>query len=162
MRKKLKRANKKIKNASPLEVNGVKFRSKLEAFTYRHLLSAGIKDFKYEEHKFILQEAFESKLDSFEDFEKSSKGTKIKGYDEADKKIRSITYLPDFVCIDDATKTGWVIECKGYSNDSFPLKWKMFKKHLHDNGYNVTLFKPNNQKNVLKTIELITNIFKNE
>lgn len=31
----------------------------------------------------------------------------------------------------------------------------MFKKHLVDNGYNVTLYKPNNQQSVIKTIELI-------
>lgn len=31
----------------------------------------------------------------------------------------------------------------------------MFKRYLVDNGYNITLYKPNNQQTVLKTIETI-------
>jgi len=31
----------------------------------------------------------------------------------------------------------------------------MFKKYLLDNEYKVTLYKPNNQGNVLKTIDMI-------
>jgi hypothetical protein len=37
------------------------------------------------------------------------------------KKILPITYKPDFVGRD------FVIECKGRANESFPLRWKLFK-----------------------------------
>ena len=38
-------------------------------------------------------------------------------------KVRAMTYTPDFV--DPNNK--WIIEVKGYANDVFPLKWKLFK-----------------------------------
>lgn len=143
----------KIKNATALEVNGMKFKSKLELFTYNKLLEAGIDNFKYEELKFTLLEAFEFNNSSYEVM-------KDKSFVEATHKIRPITYLPDFSCVDENTKKGWIIECKGFNNDAFPLKWKWFKDHLVNNGYDVVLFKPNNQQNVLKTIELIKQKFK--
>lgn len=142
----------KIKNATALEVNGIKFKSKLELFTYNKLLEAGINNFKYEELKFTLLEGFEFTNNSYEVL-------KNKSFEVVTNKIRPITYLPDFTCVDE-NKNGWIIEVKGYSNDAFPLKWKWFKDHLVNEGYNVTLFKPNNQQNVLKAIELIKQQFK--
>lgn len=145
----------KIKNATSLVSNGLTFKSKLELFTYNKLVEANIADFKYEELKFVLLESFEFNAPSIEAFEKTSKEDgKTRYFEEVTQAIRPITYLPDFTCVDE-NKQGWIIECKGYPNDAFPLKWKWFKEHLVKNGYNVTLYKPNNQQNVLKTIELI-------
>lgn len=157
--KKIKKNNSKIKNAKSLELdNGLKFRSKLELFTYRKLLEAGIENFSYEKDKFVLMEGFEFPNESIESFEtKSKESGKTKYFDDVDHKIRSITYLPDFTCIDHEAKVGWVLEVKGYANDSFPLKWKLFKEWLTKNNYKVNLYKPNNQQNVLKCIELIKN-----
>jgi len=137
----------KIKNAHALEANGLKFKSKLELYTYNSLLNYGITDFQYEEVKFELLEQFETTFDSYE-------VKKNKSYEPANKSIRSISYTPDFTRLDEKGK-GWIIECKGYPNDAFPLKWKWFKQHLMENDFEVTLYKPNNQANVLKTIELI-------
>ena len=147
----------KIKNAKSLELaNGLKFRSKLELYTYNKLLEANISDFNYEKDKFVLMEAFEFPNESIEAFETNKKDIgKTKYFDDVDHKIRSISYLPDFTNINHEEKTGWVLEVKGYSNDSFPLKWKMFKNWLVLNKYNVDLYKPNNQQNVLKCIEMI-------
>lgn len=154
---KLKRSKGKIKNATALTLdNGLKFRSRLELFAYNKLKENNINNFKYEEDKFILLEPFEFNNESIEAYELSDRetGVKTKVFQPITNKIRSITYLPDFTCIDE-NKTGWIIECKGYNNDAFPNKWKYFKKYLIDNGYNVTLYKPNTQKNVLKCIEMI-------
>ena len=41
--------------------------------------------------------------------------------DRGCKKILPIKYKPDFVGRD------FVIECKGRANESFPLRWKLFK-----------------------------------
>jgi hypothetical protein len=154
--KSLKSANKgKIKNATALEYKGLSFKSKLEMFTYIKLLENGIDNFDYEKLKFTLLEGFEFNNSSIE-------VKKDKAFIEATRSIRPITYLPDFTCIDPETKIGWIIECKGYSNDAFPLKWKWFKDHLVKNGYNVILFKPNNQQNVLKTIEHIKQLKNNK
>ena len=148
--------NKKIRNATAVKsVGGIKFRSKLEYYTYNKLIENGIKDFDYEKEKFQLLEGFEYPNESIEAFEVTIDKSKVKQFTNITNNIRGITYLPDFTKIDHSTKTGWVIECKGYSNDAFPLKWKMFKHWLTINGYKVDLYKPNNQKNVLKCINMI-------
>lgn len=146
--------NKKVRNAVALEWEGKSFKSKLELYTYQKLLENGINNFKYEEDKFTLLEGFEFNNDSVEVYNRKIDGNEMKLYDNTTNIIRPITYLPDYTCINE-DKTGWIIECKGYPNEAFPLKWKMFKDHLVKNGYNVTLYKPSNQQTVLKTIELI-------
>jgi hypothetical protein len=148
----MKRGNKKIKNATPSEYKGIKFRSKLEMFTYRHLMEASI-PFEYEEHRFTLLEAFESSCDSYEPIYK--KGRKF-GFGLANPKIRAMTYKPDFVNEND----NWIIEVKGFRNDAFPLRWKLFKAQCQDQG--TTLYLPGTQKEVLETIDLIVERFYTE
>lgn len=145
------RSKGKIKNATSLIVNGLTFKSKLELFTYNKLLESGIKDFKYEEDKFTLMEPFEYNNESIE-------LKKDRSFEPITNNIRAITYLPDFTRINE-DKIGWIIECKGFPNDGWANKWKTFKNYLVKNGYNVTLYKPNNQQNVLKTIDMINNKF---
>lgn len=153
---KIKNNNSKIKNAKSVQLtNGLKFRSKLELFTYNKLIENGIKDFDYEKDKFVLMEGFTFPNQSVESFEVTENDRKVPKFDVITDNIRSITYLPDFTCVNHESKTGWIIECKGYSNDAFPLKWKMFKNWLTINNYKVDLYKPNNQKNVLKCINII-------
>ena len=65
------------------------------------------------------------------------------------KKILNIKYTPDFV------SPSFIIECKGRANESFPLRWKMFKEYVNDNLKHVTLYKPQNQKECDEVIELI-------
>ena len=50
---------------------------------------------------------------------------------------------------------GFIIECKGRANESFPLRWKMFKKYVQEHLPNVTLYKPQNQKECDETVKLI-------
>ena len=68
---------------------------------------------------------------------------------EVVKKILNIKYTPDFVA------DTFIIECKGRANESFPIRWKMFKKYVKENLPHVTLYKPQNQKECDKVIELI-------
>ena len=42
----------------------------------------------------------------------------------------------------------FIIECKGRANESFPLRWKLFKLWLTKNKIGKTLYKPQNQKDV--------------
>ena len=67
------------------------------------------------------------------------------------QKVLPIKYTPDFV------SDSFIIECKGRANESFPIRWKMFKKYVNDNLKHVTLYKPQNQKECDKVIELILN-----
>ena len=65
------------------------------------------------------------------------------------KRYKALKYTPDFV------SASFVIECKGRANESFPLRWKMFKNYVKEhNPKHVTLYKPQNQKECDKVIEL--------
>lgn len=77
-------------------------------------------------------------------------GTTKKLYNKG-SKIRPITYTPDFV--DPNGK--FIIETKGYANESFPLRWKLFKKHLKDTQQQYVLFMPRNKKQVDEVVDLI-------
>ena len=135
--------NKKVRNATAKVYKGIKFRSKLELFTYKKLEDAGIKSL-YEKKKYVLQQGFHYESQCYEPH-------KTKGYIDSGYKVRDITYTPDFV--DPNGK--WIIEVKGFANDVFPLKWKMFKKHLMELENPPVLYLPKNQGQVLQTIELI-------
>ena len=98
----------------------------------------------YEKKKYVLQEGVHYEAECHEPH-------KSKGYINNTYKVRDITYTPDFV--DPNGK--WIIEVKGFANDVFPLKWKMFKKHLMELENPPVLYLPKNQGQVLQTIELI-------
>ena len=136
----------KIANATPLTVDGIRFRSKLEAYCYDKLKSAGL-TFKYEEERFVIVPGFNYENTSVEVVKKG--GQKI--FDEAYPYVRPISYTPDFTNLEE----GWIIECKGFPNDSFPVRWKLFKKYIVDNGFNYNLYVPRNRKQVDTTINLI-------
>jgi hypothetical protein len=126
--------NVKVKNATPLTYDGIRFQSKLEVYCYKKLIENNIIA-EYEKNKFTLIEAFTYN----------------------DEKIRKMTYTPDFV------GEGFVIECKGQMNDAFPLRWKMFKKHLSDTKQVFDLYLPRNQKQIDSVInEILKKRGKNE
>jgi len=133
-------SNKKIKNATKMELDGKKFRSKLEAFTYSLLKDYKI-DNRYEEVTYTLMPSYRYIGYEYPLKKKTDKG----------EAIRSITYTPDFVISDNI-----IIECKGFSDQKFPLKWKMFKKQLQDKyGENTYLFLIKNQKQAIESVEII-------
>ena len=126
-------------------IDGITFASGLEKYMYLALKKAKIKA-KYEGETYVVQEGFEFKNNSFE---KQSNG-KGEFKDRGKKKILPIKYTPDFV----ADK--FIIECKGRANESFPLRWKMFKKYVKEHLPHVTLFKPQNQKDCDEVINILT------
>jgi len=69
--------------------------------------------------------------------------------DRGNKKILPIKYTPDFI------GDGFIIECKGRANESFPLRWKLFKKIVNNEQPHVILYKPQNHKECDETINLI-------
>ena len=146
-------SNTKVRNATLTTYGKVEYKSKLEAFTAKVLDESGIL-YGYETSKFILMDSFTYEEDTYR---QTGTGTKKK-YSTQNRKVQPITYKPDFVSINPKTKTGWVIEVKGFANDAFPLRFKLFKKFLHDNGYRVVLFIPRNQKQVRESIEKIKNL----
>lgn len=124
--------------------DGVTFASGLEKYMYKALKEAGI-DFKYEGVTFELMPSF-----IFENvsIERQSNG-KGDFTNRGLKKILNLKYTPDFV------GDTFIIETKGRANESFPLRWKLFKKWMMDNKDYRTLYKPQNQSECNDTIKLI-------
>ena len=125
-------------------VDGVEFKSGLEAYMYTALKKAGIKA-KYEGISYELIPSFDFNNLSYE---RQSNG-KGEYKNRSGKKIRSINYTPDF------TGNNFIIECKGRANESFPIRWKLFKKYVSERLRGVTLYKPQNQKECDETVSLI-------
>lgn len=114
--------NKKIKNATPKEYNGIKFKSHIEVMVYKTLLQYEF-NVQYEPTKFIIWKGFKPTI-------KTYKPSKSGNLELTDKKIIDITYTPDFIV--QCKKCVVIIECKGFTNDTYPIKEKMFRKILED------------------------------
>ena len=143
MKKRFKRKNGPVRSKK-VTFDGIQFASGLEKYMYLALKKAKIKAI-YEGETYVLQEHFMFDTDSYER-QANGKGDMV---NRGQKKIQNIKYTPDFV------SDSFIIECKGRANESFPLRWKMFKKYVNDNLKHVTLYKPQNQKECDKVIELI-------
>ena len=124
--------------------DGIQFASGLEKYMYQALKKAKIQAI-YEGATFVLQEDFKFDIDSYER-QANGKGNMV---NRGQKKIQNIKYTPDFV------SDSFIIECKGRANESFPIRWKMFKKYVKEHLKHVTLYKPQNQKECDQVIELI-------
>ena len=118
MKRQKKKKEGKVRNATPTEYDGIKFRSKLEMYTYKKLREARI-NADYEQHRFELLPAFVA----------------LSG-----KKYRAITYLPDFVGKD------FIIECKGFPNESWPLRKKLFEYALVRDNLKYDFYEVHTQK----------------
>jgi hypothetical protein len=112
----------KIKSV-PTNIDGIAFKSKLEAYCYLQLKENKIKA-KYEGRTFIVLPAFKYRRE----------------------KVQKITYTPDFVGKD------FIIECKGWKNESFPLRWKMFRYMLLTKKMDYDVYLPRSPKDVDKVI----------
>ena len=145
----MRRGYRKSKKNGPVRskkvtFDGIKFASGLEKYMHIALKKAKIHAV-YEGATFELQEGFMFDVDSYER-QGNGKGTMI---NRGQKKILNIKYTPDFV------NPSFIIECKGRANESFPLRWKMFKKYVNRKMKHVTLYKPQNQKECDEVINLI-------
>ena len=131
--------------AKKVTFDGIKFASGLEKYMYIALKKAKISAI-YEGATFTVQDGFEFNTTSYE---RQANG-KGEFKDRGNKKILPIKYTPDFV------SPSFIIECKGRANESFPLRWKMFKKYVKTHLPHVTIYKPQNQKECDEVIKLIT------
>lgn len=139
----IKRSKKKGPvTAKKVVYDGITFASGLEKYMYIALKKAKIKA-EYEGKTFELQPSFVFYADCYER-QSNGKGDFI---NRGNKKVLNISYTPDFV------GDGFIIECKGRANESFPIRWKMFKELMASEG--IDLYKPQSQKECDITIELI-------
>ena len=143
MKLKIKRKKGPVR-AKKVSFDGITFASGLEKYMYMALKKAKIYS-EYEGMTFTLQDAFMFDIDSYER-QGNGKGDMV---NRGRKKILNIKYTPDFI------SDSFIIECKGRANESFPIRWKMFKKYVKERIPHVTLYKPQNQKECDKVVELI-------
>lgn len=140
--------SKKSKKKRNLNFNGTEYKSGLELTMAKLLVEAKIK-FKYEPKSFDLIETFNFPFRCYER-QGNGKGDMV---DRGCKKVRGITYTPDFVGED------FIIETKGYANESFPIRWKLFKKMLIDRGVadpdKLIIYKPQKISECEEVVKLI-------
>ena len=145
MRKRSKK--RQITRSTKVEQDGIKFASKLELHMYRTLKKAKIPAL-YEGKTFEVVPGFEFNQSSYE-----KTPSKKFLHDKGHKKILPIKYTPDFIDVQQPPR--FIIECKGNPNEAFPLRWKLFKKHLVDTGNTAALFMPRNQKDCEVVVGLL-------
>ena len=136
--------------SNKVEYDGISFASGLEVYMYKALKEANIVA-EYEPTSYTLMEGFDFESSAYERCSNGKGVYKNRGC----KKILPITYKPDFVGRD------FIIECKGRANESFPLRWKLFKEWIMLHAPTLTLFKPQNQSECDLTIRYIQEMRKN-
>ena len=143
MKYKRRRTGRKVVQSNKKIVDGIQFDSSLEAFMYTLLKQEGIPAI-YEGESFNIMDSFKFTSDSWETSPKSKQMT-----NKGRRVVRGMKYTPDFV------HPAFIIECKGRANETFPLRYKLFKKWLMENRPNVVLFMPKNKADCLDVIKLI-------
>lgn len=150
--------NKKIKNATPKEYNGIMFKSLTEVMIYKTLLQEGFEPY-YEPTKYPIWRGFKPKIPFY-------KPNKDGNLELQTKKVIDITYTPDIIFMAPDNKTVIIFEIKGFDNDTYPLKEKMFRlyleKLLDDVNQPTMFFKIKNKKQCLEAINIIKETFCNE
>jgi len=125
--------NKKIKNATKNEFNGISFKSDLEQRVYRALVKEGITP-EYETHTFLLWEGFIPTVPFYTKNTFKRKNFRINVLSRTTvqdmRPLSGITYTPDFYMEYLGKKV--IIEVKGFTNDVFPYKFKLFRKYLEE------------------------------
>ena len=130
--------------AKKVTYDGINFASGLEKYMYMVLKQNKIRA-KYEGETFVLLNGFHFDNEVYER-QANGKGEYV---NRGCKRILPIKYTPDFIGEE------FIIETKGRANESFPMRWKLFKQLVVQQFPGVTLYKPQNQKECDETVRLI-------
>ena len=117
IRKKYKRKKRGPVQAKKISYDGINFASGLERYMYMALKKAKIRA-KYEGETFVLLNGFHFENEVYERCSNGKGNYQNRGC----KRILPIKYTPDFIGDD------FIIETKGRANESFPMRWKLFKR----------------------------------
>lgn len=138
--------NKKVRNATKVVHNDIEFKSKLECNFYKTIEEEGL-DVAYEPMTFTLMSGFNPTI-SFWNRNKS------KVFREDMRRVRTITYTPDFIVTHKGME--FIIEAKGKENDTYPLKRKMFRKYIETmENPPVAFYEVHSKKELLEVIKKI-------
>ena len=136
--------NKKIKNATTKELDGIKFKSQLEATIYKTLVSNAITP-EYEKRTFEFVPRLRPTVPFF------NRVKKVFGLEM--KPLHPITYTPDFTFEYDGMLI--VIEAKGFENDVYPVKKNLFRRYLEDLPQYSMYFEIRTKKELLEALRII-------
>lgn len=147
--------NRKIANAKKTSLDGITFDSKLELRCYE-LLKENNLDFDYNTTTFTLIDSF--RLTNVHLYQALGKKKNLHmqiNKDGRKLKVRAINYTPDFT--KRIENKLFIIETKGYQNDVYPYKLKLFLDQCHHltPDIEVYFFEPRNIKQIRQTIELV-------
>ena len=149
--------NKKIKNAQRLIYNNIQFKSQLEVMIYKTLLQEGF-DVKYEPVTFTLWQGFHPEIPYY------VKNKKTRELALDNKKLIDIKYTPDFIFYYNGIRV--IIEAKGFQNDVFYIKKKLFRAYLEEDFSNVKIqslyFEIYTKKELMQAIEIIKDYAKTD
>jgi predicted nuclease of restriction endonuclease-like RecB superfamily len=160
----MKSSNKKVMNATAVESSGISFKSKLEKTCYDTLKEKGFEP-QYEPRTFILIEPFTPKTPFYDKETDSQRNKRIDNNIGSNSrelvlnktKVQSIKYTPDFYLRYNDLDV--YIECKGFENDCFYLKKKLFRRHLdkvlEEEGQKSMYFEVYTKTQLLQVINII-------
>lgn len=141
---KTKVRRKQVVNSRKTIIDGIKFASLLESKMYKMLRDVGIK-FDYEGKSYVTFEPFELETECWERATKRSKAMSDR------RKVSKVSYTPDFI----GENEEWFIEVKGRANESFPIRWKLFKKLVSSWKKQPLIFKPMNEADCQQVIKIL-------
>lgn len=136
--------NKKIKNATTKKLDGIQFKSQLEATIYKTLVSNAITP-EYEKKTFEFVPRLRPTVPFF------NRVKKVFGLEM--KPLHPITYTPDFTFEYDGMLI--VIEAKGFENDVYPVKKNLFRRYLEDLPQYSMYFEIRTKKELLEALRII-------
>lgn len=139
-----KKKGTKVVQSKKIVIDGITFQSTLEGRMYTLLKQAGIKA-TYEGDKYKTLPSFTFEGECYERARKDSKEMVNR------PKVLGISYTPDFI----GENEEFFIEVKGRANESFPIRWKLFKLMLQEQGKKPMLFKPANIADCEQVIEIL-------
>lgn len=133
----------KVINATSVEKDGIRFKSKLEARAYQILVSSGL-SVNPSPESITLMSSFKPTIPFYK--------RKVKNWELDTSVVRAITYTPDFIVNHNGIT--YYIETKGFKTDSYNIKVKLFRKWLEGQS-NVHFSEIRSMRELNKLIEFI-------
>lgn len=133
-----------IVRSTKTTVDGVQFASILESRMYTMLKEAGIRN-SYEGKTYTVFSGFTYPEECYEAYLKRNKYLVLR------QNVSKIDYTPDFV----GENEEFFIEVKGRPNESFPLRWKLFKNLMAKRESPPMIFKPSSIRECEQVVKIL-------
>ena len=137
--------NRRVLNATAITYDGIEFKSKAEVMVYKTLVEKGFSP-RYEKETFHYWEGRKPTVPFYDLGSDRHLHLNM-------KKLIGVKYTPDFTFWVNGTKI--IIEVKGWANDLYPLKKKLFRAYLETLDYPVVFAEIHTKRQLLEFIDKI-------